>query len=283
MISYSFTWEITKNCSFKCNYCTTYNNVFKEYSSREKIDKVLNFFKELSLQNDTNDILVEITGGEPTLHPELYYICEQLSSIDKLRYNLLSNLSAPIDIYNDILNIPNSKLHRLCITYHENHFDLVDFITKYDKIISENKSKNFLLWCLLGINRKSKEVLLDNFSDLLNKHMNLTMKLAPVVYDNEDIFRYKDKKDNKELFHDQYNKKCFCFRTLCYITEDNKLHRCNSNTNTAFKITIDNNFINVFNILKNKYIICKETFCCRNPQRCGIYDHTSHIKDIDNA
>ncbi len=61
-------FSITNDCNMDCPICFTYNRKDKKYyMSKEEMKKTVDFL----LENKEEYDLINITGGEPTLHPEL--------------------------------------------------------------------------------------------------------------------------------------------------------------------------------------------------------------------
>ncbi len=70
-------FSITNACDLKCPICFTYNRNDKAYHmTREELSSLLDRFLERSGPVD----LINITGGEPTLHPNLFDLIKEASS-----------------------------------------------------------------------------------------------------------------------------------------------------------------------------------------------------------
>lgn len=81
-IQCSFGWE----CNNACLYCATHGKPCNRAISAEEIPKIL---EKIS---NTKDVEVEISGGEPTLRPEMFYFLERLSTnLPNIEYTLLTN------------------------------------------------------------------------------------------------------------------------------------------------------------------------------------------------
>lgn len=78
-----FHWDIITLCNYKCEYCYARAETYKwgKITNKNIIDEVL---RKLSLVN--GDIEMIILGGEPTLHPNYFYIFDRLFDMgDKVR------------------------------------------------------------------------------------------------------------------------------------------------------------------------------------------------------
>ena len=106
-------WRITSQCNNNCKFC--YGN--KDIISTQEVDKIIDFIKF------SNCEAVCITGGEPLLDNNVYYIIEKLHKIGvaiylstngteflanrKLIEPYISKLSLPLDGYDEQSNTIN--------------------------------------------------------------------------------------------------------------------------------------------------------------------------------
>ena len=98
---YDLTYRITEHCSHGCRYCDFYNNKRPTHTKCWK--EVGNFIKtELKDQK----IRLYIYGGEPTTHPYLIQILEELSPIvDTI--GIQTNLFGSLEFFKNILEFDN--------------------------------------------------------------------------------------------------------------------------------------------------------------------------------
>ena len=75
--------ELTSNCNHNCYGC---GNVFQ----RQNTNIDVSFLKKFLIRNKDNIFDVRLTGGEPTLHPNLGEIVDFLENLN-LRYSILTN------------------------------------------------------------------------------------------------------------------------------------------------------------------------------------------------
>lgn len=111
-----FNWSLIDECQFKCSYCysTDFNkqNNFKKGLYRKSHLLVLNKLKKINF-----DWTIDLQGGEPTLHPDLFDIIQSLNSMDKCKEIVLAtNLTKGVQYYKK-LDILNSKLS-IHVSYH---------------------------------------------------------------------------------------------------------------------------------------------------------------------
>ena len=102
MITNSLFMEITNKCNKKCSYC--YNNMDKNikntYISKQNIINLINQAQKMNIES------IILSGGEPTLYPELEYITEYIL---KKQFNCKINSNAYnqnrlIDLVNQNIN-----------------------------------------------------------------------------------------------------------------------------------------------------------------------------------
>ncbi len=67
-------WHITHRCNLRCRHC--YQNDYAAFTSRQEMESVLEQFDELLSACGFRGH-INITGGEPMLHPELFWLLQQ--------------------------------------------------------------------------------------------------------------------------------------------------------------------------------------------------------------
>jgi 7,8-dihydro-6-hydroxymethylpterin dimethyltransferase len=78
--------EITNDCDLKCPVCYANSGIKKNYLNLEKINEMMDFYQEC--ENNNAEIL-QISGGEPTLHPKIIDIIS-LAKSKKFKYVMLN-------------------------------------------------------------------------------------------------------------------------------------------------------------------------------------------------
>lgn len=163
---YSVTWEITKECNYKCSYC----NVYSEGHDLTNIEDTIRFLNSFG---DGKNLKITLFGGEPTLHPQIKDIVKSLNN----DITLFTNLSGSLTLYQDLVSL--KKDIELSASYHPAK---VSFCLFYDKIKD-----------LLKVTTKVKVVFMldptvneryrDNYNSLLA--LGLSVEVHKVVYDND--------------------------------------------------------------------------------------------------
>jgi len=131
-------WTINNECQLNCKYCCAKKDMFvtKTNSNYEKV------IKKLQL------ILVPFTicllGGEPTLHPDIFKIIEELT---KLKYckgvNLITNLHKPLEFWKELAGYNFNKFSIDASLHPEYYND--KFLEKVNYLKSTETEINVLL------------------------------------------------------------------------------------------------------------------------------------------
>ena len=114
---------LTLACNLKCSYCI---NRFNGHNLSSKIISGEQWIKGLNRINSHDDLPITLEGGEPSLHPEFYYILNGIKP--ELKIDLLTNLKFNIDDFLD--NVRPERFRRdapyasIRVSYHPEQMDL---------------------------------------------------------------------------------------------------------------------------------------------------------------
>lgn len=122
-----FDWPITKYCNYNCSYCFTNNMLDKQYAHTEAWPTVIDKLKMVDVYN------ICITGGEPTYHPNIIEIIDELSKTKVNNIYLFTNFSTSFEIYEKI----NTSKVTVQISYHPEY----DSKFKRDKLLKLKELK----------------------------------------------------------------------------------------------------------------------------------------------
>jgi organic radical activating enzyme len=132
----SFSWDLVDVCQYNCSYCASMNfnlNTFKnDPTLRYAWKKVV---KLLGLNSIKNKFSVELLGGEPTLHPDIFEIVTELCKIKNcIQVEVITNLAKPLSFYE---KFNKEEFTKVCIvsSFHPEYYKPI-FI---EKIIKLNK------------------------------------------------------------------------------------------------------------------------------------------------
>jgi len=137
----SITWFIGKRCNYDCSYCAPW--VHDNYSSHIKKDKI--FYSIDQIQNFASfcnkQFKINITGGEPFVHPNFIEILKYIKLQNKLtQLSVVTNGSLPLHTY-----IESTKyLTNLTVSLHlEQSLSVIE--STVQKILDLNRIKNIFL------------------------------------------------------------------------------------------------------------------------------------------
>ncbi len=283
---YHIQWEITHNCNYRCNYCFLQNDknikTNLKFSNRGLLQKTLNFLNNIPIEDNSIDIL--ITGGEPTLHPELLFIIDNLNKISKIKsYKLYTNLSLNYVDLIKILDIVDKNKFILSVSYHAKYVDnkvfnqsieiLNYFNIKYHiSIMMEQGYENKIL--MLKYKNVNYQPL-ENYEDQnYSKHM-IDIELKNKISLNDYYYILQDENNiYKEIYTEYQMKKlplfyhsfkgmnCYKYNHLRINPYGNITYRCNYNNILNF------NEKNIYDKL-DKVFICDKEYCVtRDDIRC---------------
>ena len=71
---FTLQWHITHRCNLRCSHC--YQDDYSAFSSRKSLEAVLNQYSRLLEEYGFKGYL-NITGGEPLAHPDLFWLLEE--------------------------------------------------------------------------------------------------------------------------------------------------------------------------------------------------------------
>ena len=278
----TFSWHLVDVCNQACSYCNEgfgsdkyrpKSTFFKNKSQLESYKSVLKRLKLKSLGKFEVDLL----GGEPTLHTNLFEIIEKLNLINNcIEISLLTNLKKEFSYYEKFNNKKYNKL-LLCPSIHMDYYNKE---TLY-KLIKLSKLKHLKLIPIIMIhdNKKYYNTIKNLLNILINENIKFTTSFLFDCYDykvnynkkfldemnvftDKDVNRYvfesdKGKKINLNK-HSVYNKKLTTFKGW----------KC---TPLRYKI---NHFGGIFNVCSNKPLPLT------NKNECIECPHTSCLCDI---
>jgi len=161
------------DCNLKCNWCdTTYSfnegNYLKKYEIIEKIEKF-------------NANLVEITGGEPLIHDNVYSLIETLNKINK-KILIETNGSISIEKIPDYVHIildlkpPSSNVNT-----DTNLYSNIKLLKKSDEVKIVIQNQEDLIWTHKTIQK---------YPQLLNLENPPTLQVAFEKFNMTNLAKY---------------------------------------------------------------------------------------------
>lgn len=178
----TFSWDLVDVCQYKCSYCASMNfnlNTFKDNPSlRYSWKKVV---KLLGLNSIKNDFSVELLGGEPTLHPDIYEIVEELCKIERcVQIELITNLAKPFSFYE---KFNKKELRKICIisSFHPEYYTRAFT----EKIIRLNKLEHINIYPNINLsdNEDDWELIKDVIEELQQNDVKVGVNILQNVND----------------------------------------------------------------------------------------------------
>jgi len=95
----TFCWYLINTCQYRCTYCSVDSWLLQRNFDKKYHTTYKSVIKRLSL-NKMSPFIVEVLGGEPTLHPNIGDILIDLNKLKGCRrIELITNLAKPISFF----------------------------------------------------------------------------------------------------------------------------------------------------------------------------------------
>lgn len=128
-------WFLGKRCNYDCSYCP--EHIHDNYSKHTSIDTLINFSNILLKKFHPENIKIQFTGGEPTVHPKFEMLCEYLSSKNISNISMNTNGTRTVDYYTDLWKYLKSFI----VSHHFEYSHDEDFLDKIKLINDSRPSK----------------------------------------------------------------------------------------------------------------------------------------------
>ncbi|RZF22815.1 radical SAM protein [Halobacteriovorax vibrionivorans] len=179
----NINWEMVSHCQYDCSYC--YYRPFTSDTNYSTLSKII--LKKL--KNIEEDFIINLIGGEPTLHPDFTQVIDELISIENLKeIRIVTNFIKPESFWNKIQR--SSKI-KITASYHPEYKNK-DFIKK-SEILSDqfNIDIAFLFTNKIEEFIKYKEVFEDAYQLAKQKKLTLNcVRLHKEEYNNTTYEEY---------------------------------------------------------------------------------------------
>jgi len=184
------SWIVNRFCNFRCPYCmvSDEDRGNADLIGNPDIEQAIRFF------NNTGSWTINMTGGEPFMHPKFIELCQGLTENHIISMN--TNLSSP-KVYEFAEKIdPKKVAHIVCSLQ-------IPMIEKYN--LKDDYIKKFLLLEKKGFRVGSTVVmwppLLAKFEEIYNEFKKSGIILTPSSF----IGRYQDKIYPASYTKEEYN------------------------------------------------------------------------------
>ena len=269
-------------CNLSCSYC--YNAKNRTYS---KLDLHYLYQYVLNIKSLTKkNIVLQIIGGESTLHPDLYDFCKKMNEIKDIEIVIYSNGSQTIEYYSNLLNI---NCVNVDFSYHSiNNLINKSFIIKIAKLNSYEKFKDRFTVTIMAEQNLNLKLVLNLCQQLKIEKSKIDISLIyingkqlkysddmlqfifknKIVYDEIEIIDKYGKSMtidpsfiDKYRFSDFIGWKCNAGKTTNYIHVNGNIYNCQAEyvENKHHKSNIYS--IKSTNLISNKMTICTCKYC----------------------
>lgn len=99
---FTLQWHITHRCNLRCKHC--YQDDYSSFETRADMERVLDQFTEL-LRTYNRKGQLNITGGEPLTHPDLFWLLKQAKE---------RNISTGVLTNGTLISPREARLFRAC-------------------------------------------------------------------------------------------------------------------------------------------------------------------------
>ena len=140
-----FEWYLVDFCNYKCSYCNAINKNVDQFSKQTSPSKYKLVLQRLKMLNTPFE--VDLYGGEPTLHPEILSILDELSKMDNCKLvEIKTNLSKPLYFLKKLLIHDKIKL---AASYHAEYYNQ-EFLKKCIAL------KDYNFYCHVNLSDKKE-------------------------------------------------------------------------------------------------------------------------------
>jgi len=196
-------------CNFKCSYCYEKNNNWGNELSLVNFLKIINKLKYIN-----NDIIINIMGGEPTIHPQFNLFINHLKKLKNIKQLILytngTNQNINYNNFNKIYNAYHSSFSSLSniITHKNNHLYIFENVKNMNEVIYYCKDYN-ISYSIRKIFKTSKNYI--GFK-CYNKTFNINFD-STIIHECSEI-EYSVKELNNYIGYITCPKICSCEEQL---------------------------------------------------------------------
>ncbi|MDD5067207.1 MAG: radical SAM protein [bacterium] len=216
---------LTFACNLKCSYCINRFDTFipKGHLTGEQ------WVESLNRIVSRDDLPVTIQGGEPSLHPDFYYIINHIKK--ELHIDILTNLQFDVDTF--IRQVDPARIKRkapyasIRVSYHPDQMDTKEMVRKVLKL--QDAGFSIGIWGVL--HPLQKETVLKIQEECKKAGIDFRTKEFLGFFGKELYGTYK----YPGAFDQEHLKKCRCRTTELLIGPDGNIYRCHSDVYSGRK------------------------------------------------
>lgn len=125
-------WFVTWRCNYQCDYCwqETVADAYRKTQrwAEETVDTWVQAIKKLNPEH------LYLSGGEPTLHPDIIPLVSRLG-LEVNPVYMTSNLGKSFDVDRWIAEVPPEAIDNLTFSFHPTQAPLEEFVAKWERLI----------------------------------------------------------------------------------------------------------------------------------------------------
>lgn len=211
-----FGWELTNTCQYRCKYCYFLKSL-KNNIARDYIDNYKNVLTKLKLKRIGN-FNMELLGGEPTDHPDLNIILDELCRNPNCNeIELVTNMTKPVGWFCDLYKRYNKV--RISVSYHVMYDKNNSILHKYKSLHDSLNGDR----TIININMIPEEEYYDKLlsaANFLDEH-GISYR-CNFIHQVKDVYASEYDDNFYNVFEDVLNR---CSNPVyTYTTDDGKQH-----------------------------------------------------------
>lgn len=195
---------VIDSCNYKCEYCY---NVFPRTNKKIDLKKLYTFITDILIKKfNKQNIQLELIGGEPTLHPELFEFCKKISLLPNINTTIFTNFSQDIEYYINLLNIDN-RINLILSWHTANNL----FVEKLKKMPLSYITQNITVSVIYEHNNIEKS--LEVFDIVHNNYPTIRELSFPLIDNNINYYTNAYSKQDMQ----EYEKRLKYIKDLTHI------------------------------------------------------------------
>lgn len=177
---YEIHWLITRRCSFSCSYCPAHRHNPKSFQATK--ESLLQALVKLDSIVPNKNIRLNLTGGEPTIHPNFKEFITTAATSEKIKaIRIVTNLSSNEKIYSHIASEANNSKAKfyLVASFHWESASPERFINNL-KVLASSKVETQVKIMLDENGAEKITSLLPDLREINSKHKNVSVAVQRI-------------------------------------------------------------------------------------------------------
>jgi MoaA/NifB/PqqE/SkfB family radical SAM enzyme len=229
---YEIHWLITRRCSFSCSYCPPHRHNPKSFQADK--ESLIRAVERLETIVSNNKIRLNLTGGEPTIHPNFKDFINTALNTNKIKaVRIVTNLASNEKIYKYLADSSNTQTKKIYLvaSFHWESASPERFLNNVRILADSNVELQVKI--MLDINGEEKiSKVIDGLKEINRNYKNIAIAVQRIRNTN-----------NIEIDTTEFDEKHFVqvqswgdLREVTFSTEEgNLLTQSNSNIDLVIK------------------------------------------------